>query len=46
MAHTAAGVLEGLGHRAACFVGHSYGTFVISRVRQLFPQVRFPATAL
>ena len=24
----------------ACFVGHSYGTFVVSRLRQLFPEVQ------
>ena len=39
VAHAAAGVLSSLGHRRAHFVGHSYGTFVISRVRQLYPEV-------
>ena len=40
VAHAAAGVLSSLGHRRAHFVGHSYGTFVISRVCQLYPDVR------
>ncbi len=39
VAHTAAGVLASLGHRRAHFVGHSYGTFVISRICQLYPDV-------
>ena len=40
VAHMAAGVLASLGHRRAHFVGHSYGTFVISRICQLYPDVR------
>jgi pimeloyl-ACP methyl ester carboxylesterase len=28
------------GYRRACVVGHSYGTFVASRLCQLYPQVR------
>ena len=41
MAHVAAQILKGMGHKHASFVGHSYGTFVISRIRQLYPEVRF-----
>ena len=39
MAHAVAAALAAQGFRDACFVGHSYGTFVISRLRQLYPQV-------
>ena len=46
VAHTAAGVLASLGHRRAHFVGHSYGTFVISRICQLYPDVSSAPQAL
>ena len=31
-------VVQQLGVRQACFVGHSYGTFCVSRIVQLFPE--------
>ena len=39
MAHAVAAALAAEGLQDACFVGHSYGTFVVSRLRQLYPQV-------
>jgi hypothetical protein len=39
VAESAVNALKRLGAEKACFVGHSYGTFVISRILQLYPQV-------
>lgn len=39
VAASAIAAVEGMGCRQACFVGHSYGTFVISRILQLYPEV-------
>lgn len=41
LAHALAGVLKVNGLDGACFVAHSYGTFVASRMRQLYPEVRW-----
>ena len=35
----AAALLARHGYRRACIVGHSYGTFVASRICQLHPKV-------
>ncbi len=44
LAHATAAVLRRCGFDGgACFVGHSYGTFAVSRLRQLFPEVQPPA---
>ena len=40
VAHAVAGMLEEQGFSQACIVGHSYGTFCASRIRQLYPRVR------
>lgn len=39
VATAAVDIVKSLGHEEACFVGHSYGTFVMSRIYKLFPQV-------
>lgn len=39
LAHALAGVLTRAGFSGATFVAHSYGTFVASRTRQLYPEV-------
>ncbi len=40
LAHATVAVLRHGGFDAgACFVGHSYGTFAVSRLRQLHPEV-------
>lgn len=38
VAAAAVAVVHSLGVRHACFVGHSYGTFCVSRIVQLFPE--------
>ncbi len=45
LAHALAGVLKVNGLDGACFVAHSYGTFVASRMRQLYPEVRWASFA-
>lgn len=40
LAHALAGVLRRGGFSGATFVAHSYGTFVASRMRQLYPEVQ------
>jgi len=40
VAEAAVGAVRSLGVQKACFVGHSYGTFVVSKVVQLHPEVR------
>ncbi len=42
LAHALAGVLTRAGFSGATFVAHSYGTFVASRTRQLYPEVSQP----
>lgn len=42
LAHALAGVLAVNNLDGACFVAHSYGTFVASRMRQLYPEVLLP----
>lgn len=37
--------IKGLGYKKACFIGHSYGTFVTSRIIQRYPQVSFSPIA-
>lgn len=39
-------LLQRLGHKRACLMGHSHGTFYVSRTYQLFPQVDTPETAV
>jgi hypothetical protein len=39
VAHAVAALLRQHGYARACMAGHSYGTFVISRICQLYPQV-------
>ncbi len=41
LAHAVVAMLARHGFQEACIVGHSYGTFAASRIRQLYPEVRF-----
>lgn len=41
VAQTVARILQRHGYTDACFVAHSYGTFCVSRLRQLFPSVSY-----
>jgi pimeloyl-ACP methyl ester carboxylesterase len=38
-AHAVAALLRARGHRRACIIGHSYGSFVASRIVQLHPRL-------
>jgi pimeloyl-ACP methyl ester carboxylesterase len=38
VAAAAVAAVHKLGYKQACFVGHSYGTFCVSRIVQLFPE--------
>ena len=40
VAHAVASMLRSNGYARACLVAHSYGTFVVSRFCQLYPEVR------
>mmetsp|Transcript_17579 Transcript_17579/g.52802 ORF Transcript_17579/g.52802 Transcript_17579/m.52802 type:complete len:1028 (-) Transcript_17579:267-3350(-) len=39
VAHAVASAVTAAGYQDACFVAHSYGTFVVSRLCQLYPQM-------
>lgn len=43
LAHALAALLAAHRLQGALMVGHSYGTFAVSRLRQLYPEVRFDA---